>query len=547
MLSGMANGLQPLPEIPPEQRTPLVEALLAVICSQQDRIAKLEETVQQLRDEIAILKGQKPRPKIAPSQLEQPPSPPPPVAGQKRPGSEKKSKNAQLTITQERRIDFPNPPVGSVSKGYEEYIVQELVIRPEVTRYLRERIVTPDGQCLLAPLPVEVLPGQHFGAGLVSYVLHQYHHNHVTQPLLHEELAERGILISTGQINNILTEGKEIFHEEKAELLTAGLATASYIQVDDTGARHDGKNGYCTHIGNEFFAYFASTDSKSRLNFLQVLRGKHTDYVINEVAVAYWQKYGLATALIASLTEGATQFIDAAAWNERLHALNITAARHVRIVTEGALLGSLIAHGMSPKLVVLSDGAGQFNILVHAACWVHAERPLARMIPHNEQHRLAIEQVRQQIWELYQDLKAYQQQPQPDQVPVLTARFEALCSQQTVYPSINQVLKDMREHQPDLLRVLDRPEVPLHNNAAESDIRDYVKKRKISGSTRSDAGRDCRDTFASLKKTCRKLGIGFWNYLCDRIRGLGEIPRLADVVRQRAAEAIATKAQAVPN
>ena len=129
---------------------------------------------------------------------------------------------------------------------------------------------------------------------------------------------------------------------------------------------------------------------------------------------------------------------------------------------------------------------------------------------------------------------------------MLTTRFETLCSQQTVYPSINQVLKDMREHQADMLRVLARPKVPLHNNASESDIRDYVKKRKISGSTRSDDGRRCRDTFASLKKTCRKLGIGFWDYLRDRIRGLGQMPRLADLIRQRAAEAIATKAQAVP-
>jgi hypothetical protein len=74
----------------------------------------------------------------------------------------------------------------------------------------------------------------------------------------------------------------------------------------------------------------------------------------------------------------------------------------------------------------------------------------------------------------------------------------------------------------------------VHNNASESDIREYVKKRKISGGTRSTDGRHCRDTFASLKKTCRKLGVNFWNYLQDRIRGLGKVTRLADLIRQRA-------------
>jgi hypothetical protein len=102
--------------------------------------------------------------------------------------------------------------------------------------------------------------------------------------------------------------------------------------------------------------------------------------------------------------------------------------------------------------------------------------------------------------------------------------------------SADAVLKEMRDHKADLLRVLERPEVPLHNNASESDIREYVKKRKISGGTRSTAGRPCRDTFASLKKTCRKLGVNFWTYLRDRVRGLGEIPRLGDLIRWRAVE-----------
>jgi hypothetical protein len=539
----MANGFPPLPDIPAEQRTPLVEALLAVIGAQQDRIRELEDSVHHLRDEIAILKGLKPRPKITPSQLEKPP---PPGEGQQRPGFKKRSKKAHLTITREQRVPFPDPPADSVSKGYEEYIVQELILRADVTRYLRERIVTPDGQSLLAPLPADVLPGKHFGPTLISYILHQYHHNHVTQPLLQEELAQRGIVISAGQINHILTEDKEVFHEEKAEVLTAGLTSGTFIRVDDTGARHQGRNGFCTHIGNDFFAYFASTDSKSRLNFLEVLRGQATDYVINEVAVAYWEKYELSAALIASLAAGPSHFADAAAWQAQLQSLDATTTRLVRVATEGALLGSLIAHGVSPELMVLSDGAGQFSILLHAACWIHAERPLHRLIPHNEEHRLAIEGVRQQIWDLYRDLKAYQKQPQAEQVPLLTARFGALCTHKTGYPSINGVLNAMRERQADLLRVLERPTVPLHNNGAESDIRDYVKKRKISGSTRSDDGRRCRDTFASLKKTCRKLGIRFWDYLLDRIRGLDAIPRLADLIRAAAAHASTGKVQAAP-
>ena len=104
---------------------------------------------------------------------------------------------------------------------------------------------------------------------------------------------------------------------------------------------------------------------------------------------------------------------DKAAWQAYLTEQQVTDQRHVRIATEGALLGSLIAHGVSPELAVLSDGAGQFDVLVHALCWLHVERPLARLVPHNEKHRQAIEQVRQRIWELYADLKAYREAPEP--------------------------------------------------------------------------------------------------------------------------------------
>jgi len=537
-----------LPPIPAAERTPLVESLLAIIDTQQQRILHLEETVQHLRDEIAILKGQKPRPTIAPSRLEAPPPKSARADGDKRPGSDKRSKNASFLTPVEVTIPFPDPPPGSVGHGYEEYFVQELVIQGKVTRYLRERILTPDGQTLLAPLPADVVSGSHFGPILICHIVHQYHHCNVTQPLLLEQLRELGIDISAGQINRILTEDKDGFHQEKAEVLSAGLAVSPYIGVDDTGARHQGHNGYGTALGNDWFAYFESTDSKSRLNFLTVLRGTGGGYALNEVTLAYWERQKLPQNLVGSLSAGPRHFADKAAWQARLEELGITAQRHVRIATEGTLLGQIIEQGVSPNLVILSDGAAQFEVLVHASCWVHAERPLARAVPYNEVHRAALEQVRQQIWELYQDLKAYRERPDAAQKATLEARFDALVGQTTDFPaSIGGALKEMRDHKADLLRVLERPEVPLHNNGTESIIRGYVKTRKISGSTRSDAGRRCRDTFASLKKTCRKLGVSFWSYLCDRISGLGTIPRLAALIRQRAAEASsAGSGEAVP-
>ena len=540
-----------LPEIRPEERTALVESLLAIIQKLLDQNQTLEETVLQLRDEIAILKGQKPRPQIRPSCLEAdtPPSQPAGSAKEgsaKRPGSEKRPKNSQLTFHRTVTLCINDLPPGAVLKGYEPYVVQDLLIEGQNTLYWRARYQVAEGGSLLAPLPPDVIPGKHYGATLIGYLLHQYHQAGVTQGLLLESLHDYGVDISAGELSRLLTEGLTAFHQEKEEVREAGLQTASYIGTDDTGARHQGRNGYCTVISNDLFTCFESSDSKSRLNFLQVLHGGQRLYAINETALAYWERQELAAAVREKLSCGPQQFTTAAAWQAWLVALAITGERHVRLATEGALLGGLIQRGVSSQLVVLSDGAPQFELFVHASCWIHAERPLARMVPYHDAHRALIETIREQIWKLYKDLKAYRQQPDTAQKAILEAALTTLCAQKTGYPSIDGVLKEMRDHRADLLRVLERPEVPLHNNAAESDIREYVKKRKISGGTRSAAGRRCRDTFASLKKTCRKLRVNFWDYLQDRVRRLGRIPRLAQLIRERAATNRASLGQAVP-
>lgn len=519
-----------IPTISEEDRTPLVIELLQIIHLQQ-------ETIQGLNDEIARLKGQKPKPKIKPSKLEDPSAnkEKKPHHG-KRPGSARRSKRGVLEIHETKVIKTENVPPGSRFKGYEDFTVQGLVIKAHNVLYRRERWETPEGVTIVAPLPedVEALGG-HFDCTLVGLILYQYYHAHVTQPLILEQLWEFGVDISAGQVNHIITEGHDRFHAEKEEILRVGLKVSPYVNADDTGARHEGKNGYCTHIGNELFAWFQSTGSKSRINFLELLRAGHTDYVLNEEALEYMRVNTLPRPPLERLAHlGSQSFADKEPWTEALAALGITGERHIRIATEGALLGSVLEHGINPDLVIVSDDAGQFDILLHALCWVHAERTINKLVGFTDTLQGALDDTRSQIWDFYQDLKAYRKEPSAEKKAALEAQFDEIFTAQTCFTTLNQALRRLHKNKAGLLLVLERPEIPLHNNLSEGDIREYVKKRKISGSTRSELGRRCRDTFTSLKKTCRKLGISFWNFLLDRLSGRGMIAPLAELIRSRA-------------
>lgn len=513
-----------IPEIPEEEKTPLVSQLLTVV-EQQSAI------IQQLRDEVARLKGEKPRPEIRPSQLEQGRGEK--SSSEKRPGSEKRSKTAKLVIHETIRIAPESIPPGSLFKGYQPYTVQGIEIRPHNVRYLLERWQTADGRYLVGRLPPEVQG--HFSPRLKSYILYQYYQCHVTQPLLLEQLWEWGVEISSGQLNRILTEDKDIFHKEKDRILSVGLKVSSYVNVDETGARHAGRNGYCTHIGNELFAWFQSVESKSRVDFLKLLRAGHRDYVINEDAFEYLRMREFPRYLLSRLEAHRNKrFSSDRTWERQLKNLSITSLRHVRTATQGALLGSALFHGLNKDLVIVSDDASQFHILTSALCWIHAERTINNLIASTEEHREAVDRVREQIWEFYDELKAYKANPSGRKRRQLEGRFCEIFSQKTAYATLNMALECIYRNKEQLLRVLERPEIPLHNNVSENDLREYVKRRKISGSTRSELGRSCRDTFTSLKKTCRKLKISFWDYLNDRICQDNSISDLSTLLYHRA-------------
>ena len=295
--------------------------------------------------------------------------------------------------------------------------MQDLRIQAHNTCYRLEVWQTPDGERLLGELPVS-LNGGHFGPELRRYALYQHHHCHVTQPLLHEQLREWGIDISVGQINALLSGANAAFFAEKDQLLVTSLEVSRHITVDDSGARHQGHNGYVTQIGNDWFAWFASTASKSRINFLQLLHAGNITYCLNAHALSYLQEERLPKEPLRRLQAHTQTTIAAVAcWEDHLDALGITCERHRRIATEGALLGGLIEKGFSPELAIISDGAGQFAILLHALCWVHAERLVHKLIPLNERHRQDQERVRGEIWDLYADLKTYRRDPDPASAP----------------------------------------------------------------------------------------------------------------------------------
>jgi hypothetical protein len=520
------------PNIPEDEKSPIVVQLLELIEQQASIVQQQAEQIQLLKDEIARLKGHNPKPKIRPSSLEQKKKDKSKKADSKRAGSKKRKKTAQLQIHETIPVPLENIPDGAVFKGYNPFVVQGLKIKLHNTQYLLATYETADGKYICSKLP-ERLNGKHYDPELICFILYQHHHCGVTQPLLLEQLIEYGVDISKGTLSNILIEGKETFHNEKDRILAVGLQVSSYINVDDTGARHKGKNGYCTHIGNEYFSWFESTESKSRINFLKLMRAGNSDFVINMDAICYMQSNKLPQKPLEAIIENKGMiFANDAQWDAFLTNNGIVKDRHVQIATEGVLIGTIIEHGISKNLVILSDDAGQFNVLLHALCWIHANRAIDKIIPFTDQAKIDLDTVKDQVWQLYEELKSYKENPKPADKKRLNDLFDEIFTQKTSSASLNAALKRINNNKSELMLVLERPDIPLHNNGAETAIREYVKKRKISGSTRSESGRRCRDTFTSLKKTCRKLGVSFWQYLKDRIENTGTIPDLSDLIRQ---------------
>jgi hypothetical protein len=521
---------------PTEVETLGMSDLRALVGALTGQVQRLSEENRALRDEIARLKGLPPRPPARPSGMERATA-----AATKPPGAPRRRGPLQERCALAQDVVLAAPaPAGSRFKGYEDVLVRDLRLEAQLIRYRRERWLTPDGRTLVAPLPPGVTGG--FGPHLRRFLLAAHVQGQVASERLCAMLSGLGLVISKRQVVRLLSDPLDVFIAEDQAVLRAGLASAAWISVDDTAARHARHDGVTTQVGNNRFTAFRTGVSKSRLAFLALLRAGHPEYVVNAAALAYMRGRALPGPVMAALAaHPRTVFPDAAAWRAHLSDLGLDGLRvtpdPILIATEGALWGAIQHHGLLREAVIVSDDAGQFRVGLHALCWVHAERLVHKLIPTTPAQSRALQVARQLIWWFYADLKAYARAPCRRRASALRARFDRIFTRPTGMVLLDRLLARLHRRKAELLRVLERPEIPLHTNGSENDIRACVTKRRISGGTMSEAGRLARDVMLGLMKTCGKLKISFFRYLGDRL-GLPDqgppIPPLADLVSQLA-------------
>lgn len=512
---------------PPEVRdSPSMKGLVVLIQTLQEQLTKSQEKIQILEDELAKFRKTPKRPKFRPNGMQprdrtKPSAPPDPVS----PAMGASLAQRELS---EVTIAVPSPPAGSRFKGYQSFSIQELSLTAKEITYKLEVWQTPSGEIVRANLPEE-LKGNHYGPTLRALATNLYAQG-MTQPAIHEFLLGLGIDLSTAQVNNILLNEAEGYSTVSEAILTAGLEEAPYIRTDDTGDKHQHKNGYCTHVGGEYFAYYKTTFSKSRENFLKILLQGKEGYRINEAMIWHLFQGGIEDDVLNLFEEHKGKAYNSKKGMHRLlNQLGLGCKKLRQQCTEAGLVGFVCETILKPGQVLLSDRAGQFALFDHAGCWVHMERPLRKIIPTSKQCEKELKQVREAIWTLYRTLKdTALTQAAKETVHKL---YDELVGMKTISPEINAVIANFAEYRDEMLKALDHPGLPLHNNDSERDIRGVAKRRNISGSTKSDRGRKFRDALLSVKQTCFRLGYNFWDYIQRWFRG--DPPNLADLVRNR--------------
>jgi len=518
-----------------------VVALIKLGEEQYEQIRLLREHNQLLRDEIARLKGQQGKPDIKPNK----PAVDHSSEAQRRMPTvwQKKPKRDFLPVT--RTCDIPLDlsllPSDLEFKGYEEFPVQDLKLVWENICFRRAKFYSPSTQqTYLAPLPKGY--DSHFGPGLQSLALWLGYAGNMSQAAIHALLTCAGVSISTGQVNRLLVEGQDRFHQESQAVLLAGLSCCPWANVDDTSTRVNGRHEHCHVLGNPLLSFYHTAPRKDRQAVLSALcGGKARTYLCNSAALAYMQIQGLGKPDRKRLQElPQDTLLSEAALGEFLGTLlPHLKPKQITTIHEGMAIAAYQAQQEFPALQLLvCDGAGQFVWLTleRALCWIHDGRHYAKLMPRLSAHEKLLEDFQKEYWDFYKELLTYQKVPTAVEAVRLEEKFDTLFARVSGYDALDDRIQKTRAHKDELLMVLRHPEIPLHNNAAELAARRRVRKRDVSFGPRSELGKSCWDTFMTLSATAAKLGVNFYHYLKDRLSETGEIPPLAALIHERAAQ-----------
>ena len=518
----------------------LVEELQTTMCA-------LQTEVQHLRDENNRLKGEQGKPDVKPNRRSKPPGTDQnhsSEAERRKPqGWRKGGKLAEIPIDREAvlKVDPAHLPPDAEFKGYEDVVVQDIVIRTANVLFRKEKYYSPsERRTYLAPLP----PGYagQFGPGIKALALVQYFGCNMAEPKIREFFANVGIQLSAGELSNWLIKDWPELHAEKDAIYEAGLRSGPWQHLDDTATRVNGQNEHCHVMCNPLYTAYLTTARKDRLTIVDVLRnlGPRT-FRLNAEAIGFLHIFGLAQRTVRILQalpqdQDWTEAEFTALLAEHLPRLG---PQHRSRIMEAAAIAAYHAQLEFPvvKLLVCDD-APQFKWVTEqlALCWIHEGRHYKKLAPGSAPFRRVLAEHTKQFWAYYDELLAYRQQPSADEKARLATKFDTLFATVTGYRALDERIQKTKLKKASLLLILDHPEIPLHNNPAELGARQRVRKRDVSFGPRTPDGAKAWDTFMTLAATAKKLGVSFYHYIQDRVSGAYELPALADTITQRAAE-----------
>jgi hypothetical protein len=528
-----------------QKLTPLEDLLLAAVESLLHEREHMLKEIQNLKDEIRRLKNEQGKPQINENKKPKNPSD---ISSEKernepkpRKKSSKKNK-VKPNRTEIREVDKSFLPEDAVFKGYDEVVIQNILIKTDNILFKLECWYSKsEGKTYRASVDPEYEKSE-FSPELRAFIIDLYYSGRMSQFQIVNFLKDKGIYISEGTISNILTKNLESYHQEIDNINQIGLECGSYHQIDDTGARHNGTNGSTMILCNPYYTCFLTSNSKNRFQVLRnLLGGEELSYSFNKETVNWLKKEKLGNWILefAESMEGRTfhseEDLQQAFLENKGKMLSPSKSQWEKIFYYSAVTYYSIQQTYKPIDKLICDDAPQFKIpgVKVQLCWVHVGRNFKVLAPFSGKYQQILNGFINRFWKYYRKLQNYRQSPNEKMKKQLYLEFDELFQPNTGYEALDNLIKYKLKRKEQLLLVLEYPEIPIHNNHAEQQFRSIVMKRKISSGTRSMEGRKARDTWMGLMMTCKKLGIGFLDYLIDRIRGDGQIPALDAIIRHR--------------